>query len=313
MNYSHVELVLEIAAAGTISKAAENLYISQPSLSAALKSIEAEIGTPLFKRSKSGVEPTPFGKKYIQYAKDISIQIDLLNNLYKSQQVSSLRLDVVTEGFRFLTEALFLIRQKFIGTACTFHVAEASVGDQIEHVKNGNYEIGVLALPEGQKQTFLREIRAKGLEYHRMQDAIPGVYVKENSSTFPESITQIDREALNYLMEMPFFALHGSTDDMIGNRFQTALMAVLNRLNLKPKNPIITNHSFMKIDMLTQFDGFGEATYCPALYEKYSFFDGIRFIPFSPEFAAPAEIGWIQKQNQPRSPLANELILMLSE
>lgn len=313
MNYSHIELILEIAEAGAISKAAENLYISQPSLSAILKSIESEIGTPLFRRSKAGVELTPFGKIYIQYAKDISDQIQTLNNLYKSQQVSPLTFSVVSEGFRFLNDALFEIRQKFIGTACTFHISEAPHEKQIQHVKSGDYEVGILTVQNSHRKTFLRELRANGLEYSRLQDTTLGIYVSKNSKTFPASITQIDKSAIHLLMDMPYITIHARRDDLSEHRFQTSFASLAKKHKLEIKNPIITNHSGMKIDMVTKYDGFCEATYCPSLYEKYKFYDGIRFIPYAPEYNELTELGWIQRQNQPRSPLINELVQMLAE
>ena len=313
MNYNNFELILEIAEAGTISKAAENLYISQPSLSATLKSIEKEIGTPLFKRSKAGVEPTPFGKVYIQYAKDISVQIQTLNNLYKNQMVSPLALSVVSEGYRFLNDALFEIRQKFMGTACTFHISEAPHEKQVQYVKNGDYEVGILSVQSSHRKSFLRELRANGLEYSRLQDSTLGIYVSKNSKTFPASIMQIDKSAIYLLMDMPYITIHARRTNLSEARFQTNFASLAKRYKLEIKNPIITNHSGTKIDMVTKYDGFCEATYCSSLYEKYRFYENIRFIPYAPEYNEPSELGWIQRQNQPRSPLINELVQMLAE
>lgn len=313
MNYSHIELILEIAEAGAISKAAENLYISQPSLSATLKSIESEIGTPLFRRSKAGVELTPFGKIYIQYAKDISAQIQTLNNLYKSQQVSPLSFSVVSEGFRFLNDALFEIRQKFIGTACTFHISEAPPEKQIQYVKSGDYEVGILAIQNSHRKKFLREIRANNLEYFRLQDTSLGIYVSKNSKAFPASIMQIDKTAIQLLMDMPYITIHAKRENLSEYRFQTNFASLAKRQRLEVNNPIITNHSGMKIDMVTKYDGFCDATYCSPLYEKYRFYEGIRFVPYAPEYNEITELGWIQRQNQPRSPLINELVQMLAE
>jgi len=313
VNYSHIELVLEIARCGTISKAAENLYISQPTLSAALKNIEAEIGTSLFKRSKAGVEPTAFGRKYIKHATEIASQIDTLNNLYKSQQVPPLHLGLVSEGFRFLHDAVFQIRQKYKDINCTLQILECPIGKQIELIKNEEAEIGIISLPESQRGLFLREIRAKGMEYSRLQDAVPGIYISKNSKAFPEHIKQIDKEALLLLMEMPIFTHTGFDYVDLERRVQSTLLTLLKRYQLVPKNPIISNYTGMRMDLVSQFDGFCEGAYCDALYERFSFYDNARFIPFAPEDSQRVEIGWIQRQNHPRSTLANELILMLSE
>ena len=64
--------VYEIYKEKSFSKAAQNLYISQPSLSARIKKIEEQIGTPLFDRSTSPLRLTEVGEAYIKAAEDIS-------------------------------------------------------------------------------------------------------------------------------------------------------------------------------------------------------------------------------------------------
>lgn len=66
MNY-----VYEVYKARSFSKAAENLYISQPSLSAMIKKIEGKVGAPLFDRSTTPIQLTEYGKKYIKIAEKI--------------------------------------------------------------------------------------------------------------------------------------------------------------------------------------------------------------------------------------------------
>lgn len=58
MKLEHLKYLLEVSDQGSITQAAERLCISQPALSAAIKSIENELGDPIFKRSKQGVVPT---------------------------------------------------------------------------------------------------------------------------------------------------------------------------------------------------------------------------------------------------------------
>lgn len=66
--FSNMRYVYEVYKAGSFSKAAKNLYISQPSLSATVKKTEAKIGMPLFDRSMTPVQLTDCGKKYIEIA-----------------------------------------------------------------------------------------------------------------------------------------------------------------------------------------------------------------------------------------------------
>lgn len=71
MNIKNPEYILEIARQRNLSRAAQNLFIVQSTLSQYLLNTETELGTALFNRTKSGLVPTPAGQLYIQAAKDI--------------------------------------------------------------------------------------------------------------------------------------------------------------------------------------------------------------------------------------------------
>ena len=71
MNLSHVEIIVEIARAGSISQAAQNLYISQPGVSKILKKFEEEVGAQIFERVNSGVRLTPLGRRFVERAQYI--------------------------------------------------------------------------------------------------------------------------------------------------------------------------------------------------------------------------------------------------
>ena len=69
--FSGMNYVYEVYKEQSFSKAAENLYISQPALSSMIKKIETKIGMPLFDRSTSPIQLTECGKKYIKTAEKI--------------------------------------------------------------------------------------------------------------------------------------------------------------------------------------------------------------------------------------------------
>lgn len=71
MTQKDLQYVIAIAETGSVSKAAAQLYITQPSLSHALHRIEAEVGTALFMRTPSGLKVTMAGEQYIQTAYEI--------------------------------------------------------------------------------------------------------------------------------------------------------------------------------------------------------------------------------------------------
>ena len=87
MKIQEMEMVLEIIDSGSISAAAKKLFISQPSLSQSIKKIEAELGTPLFVRKRSGLVLTDAGRIYISSAKMIlHLESELENELREMKE-----------------------------------------------------------------------------------------------------------------------------------------------------------------------------------------------------------------------------------
>lgn len=86
MTLNQLKYVIEIARTGSINKAASNLFISQPVLSASIKSLETECGKPLFSRSNRGIELTPFGKVFLSYITPIHMQLCQLDDMIFKEQ-----------------------------------------------------------------------------------------------------------------------------------------------------------------------------------------------------------------------------------
>ena len=75
MNILHMKYAVEVARLGSLNKAAETLLIAQPNISRSIKELEADLGISIFTRSAKGMELTPEGEEFIDYAKSILKQI----------------------------------------------------------------------------------------------------------------------------------------------------------------------------------------------------------------------------------------------
>ena len=74
MNLVHLKYAVEVAETGSINKASEKLYVSQPNLSRAIKELEASLGVTIFDRSAKGMVLTPDGEVFVRYARSITIE-----------------------------------------------------------------------------------------------------------------------------------------------------------------------------------------------------------------------------------------------
>ena len=82
MTLQQLRYVIQAADSRSMNEAAKALYISQPSLSGAIKELEKEIGIELFKRSSHGTVLTPEGEEFLGYARQVTDQYQLLENRY---------------------------------------------------------------------------------------------------------------------------------------------------------------------------------------------------------------------------------------
>jgi DNA-binding transcriptional LysR family regulator len=89
MNIKHAQYVLAILRAGSITEAAKQLYISQPSLSQTIRQAEQQLGTPIFNRDVDPMTLTYAGQMYVQAARQImNIDTNLLNEIEEIKKES---------------------------------------------------------------------------------------------------------------------------------------------------------------------------------------------------------------------------------
>ena len=83
MNLLYFKYAVEVAASGSINKAAEKLYMDQPNLSRCIKELEASLGVNIFARSPKGMRVTPEGEEFLKYAESILKQVDTVENMFR--------------------------------------------------------------------------------------------------------------------------------------------------------------------------------------------------------------------------------------
>ena len=105
MNILHLKYVVEAEKTRSISKAAENLYMGQPNLSRAIKELEEDLGITIFERTSKGIDLTPQGEEFMQYAKRIISQIDEVEAIYKSEKHEKQKFSVSVPRASYIAEA----------------------------------------------------------------------------------------------------------------------------------------------------------------------------------------------------------------
>ena len=134
MTLTQLKYVITIADTGSMNEAAKLLFISQPSLSLALKELENEIGTELFKRSNRGVVLTPEGQEFLGYARQVTEQYKLMESRYIEKKNVKKKFGVSMQHYTFAVNAFIEMVKQFGMDEYEFAVREEKTYEVIEAI-----------------------------------------------------------------------------------------------------------------------------------------------------------------------------------
>lgn len=150
MNLSHLRYIAEVAKTGSITKAAQNLYMGQPNLSKAIKEIEKTMGVTVFKRTSKGVEPTEKGREIVERANEVLRSADAFEADFCGKRDKAERICVSVCGSEACIGVLEEHAVKWIDEGVSLEYFRSTVEGVVEHVRNGNASFGVVRLFGGE-------------------------------------------------------------------------------------------------------------------------------------------------------------------
>ena len=107
MTLQQMKYLITIVRCGSITEAAKQLFISQPSLSGAVKELEAELGIEIFNRTSKGITLSADGTEFLSYARQVVEQSDLLEQRYMHKKPSRQLCSLSTQHYAFAVNAFF--------------------------------------------------------------------------------------------------------------------------------------------------------------------------------------------------------------
>ena len=177
MTLQQLHYVITISEAGSLNKAAEQLYIAQPSLTSAIKELEKELGITIFNRSGRGVTLTQDGTEFLLYARQIYSQYEDLMDKYGDAQNLKKKFGVSTQHYSFAVKAFVELVKKFDTSQYEFAIRETKTKDVISDVANLRSEIGILYLSDFNRAAIMKLLRTNQLEFHHLIECRPYVYL----------------------------------------------------------------------------------------------------------------------------------------
>ncbi len=168
MTLTQLQYAIAVAGASSMNEAARTLFISQPSLSAAIRDLEEEIGMELFRRTNRGISITTEGEEFIGYARQVVEQYALLESKYINKEVTRKKFSVSMQHYTFAVKAFVEMVKQFGMDEYEFAIHETRTYDVIANVKNHKSEIGILYLDAFNRQVLTKLFREYDLEFHEL-------------------------------------------------------------------------------------------------------------------------------------------------
>ena len=177
MTLQQLHYAITISETGSLNKAAEVLYVAQPSLTGSMQELEKELGITIFHRSGRGVSLTNDGLEFITYARQVYHQYEILVDKYGRLGKRKKKFGVSCQHYSFAVKSFVGMVKQFNTEEYEFAVRETKTKDVIDDVFTSKSEIGILYLSDFNRAAINKLLRTAGLEFHHLISCNAYVYL----------------------------------------------------------------------------------------------------------------------------------------
>ena len=286
MTLTQLHYAITISETGSFNKAAQILYVSQPSLSNAIHDLEDEFSITIFHRSGRGISLTNEGVEFITYARQVYHQYESLLDKFGKNGNLKKKFGVSTQHYSFATKSFVEMVKKFNTAEYDFAIRETKTREVIDDVSTQKSEIGILYLSNFNKNMILKMLNSADLEFHHLINCQIYVYIyKEHPLAKKEIITFDDlKDYPNLSFEQGDNSSFYFSEEIYANKEYQRMVKVNDRATM--------------LNMMRGLYGF---TLCSGIICQELNGDDYIAVPFKPDeddVDDNMSIGYIIKKNQ---------------
>ena len=178
MNIQQLRYVVAIANSGTFREAAEKMYVSQPSLSIAVRDLEKELGFKIFRRTSSGTFLTRRGMEFYERAQELVKGFDVLQNQYANPEEEKDEFSIASQHYDFLPPTITTFSQRYPDYK-NFRIFESTTVQILDEVAQGHSEIGIIYLNNQNQKGIMQRVEKLGLEVIELIPFQTHIYLRE--------------------------------------------------------------------------------------------------------------------------------------
>ena len=201
MTLQQLRYITMVAEKGTISEAAKELFISQPSLTNAIRELEQEMQVTIFHRTNKGVTITAEGDEFLAYARQILDQVGLMQERYLNVNERNPRFSVSCQHYSFAVNAFVDVIRKFDARKYDFTLRETQTYEIIDDVARMKSEIGILYLNEFNASVLEKIMKANDLKFTELFVARPHIFICDKNP-----LAQKDQVTMEDLQDYPYLS-----------------------------------------------------------------------------------------------------------
>ncbi len=285
MTLQQIHYALTVMEEGSMNKAAEKLFVSQPTLTSAIRELERDANITIFNRTSHGVILTNEGREFLMYARQVYQQYEMLQDRYSVKGNIRKRFCVSTQHYSFVVKAFVETVKKYDTASYDFAIKETRTLDVIEETGNSSSEVGVLYVSEYNRKYISRLLSERNLEFHPLSTCSAYVYLyKEHPLAGRKSIR------FEELLEYPFMSFEQSDK---GAMYLSEEILVENQY---PRTIKVNDRATM-FNLLRGLNGY---TLCPGIISAELNGDDYLGVPYEADESNPnavMEMGYIVRRN----------------
>ncbi|RDY23290.1 LysR family transcriptional regulator [Romboutsia maritimum] len=193
MKLEQVIYALEIASVGSISRAAKNLLLTQPNLSASMKNLEDEVGFKIFERIPRGVIVTSKGKEFLKYAQSIYENIENINSIsLNNNTLSPVSFSLSTQSFSFIMDKFLSLHSSYKNYLTHFKIKHSHYFEVLDDVVRKNADIGIVSISDEHINLWQKLFNSKNIEFNPITSGCLKGYILDTHPLYSKEKIVLD-------------------------------------------------------------------------------------------------------------------------
>ena len=296
MTLQQLKYVTTIANIGSISEAAKRLFVSQPSLTKAIKELEKEMGITIFDRTNKGITVSKEGERFLGYARQVLEQAALLEEQYKSQSGGKKQFSVSTQHYSFAVNAFVELLKGAGIDQYDVSLRETQTYEIIDDVAHMKSEIGLLVYNDFNRPVLEKLIHTNELTFTELFTAHPHIFIGKNHPLANKDVVSMDE-----LEEYPYISFEQGDHNSF--YFSEEIFSTV----VRPKHIRVRDRASL-FSLLLGLDGY---TVSSGVIDEEVNGENIISVPLAEE--GLMHIGYITNNKMHRSRLGQEYIQALEQ